>query len=85
MFKFFRGLFKRWTVYKLNDPVYSCEVYKSEGCSHIDGILCDMRTCNILINHHDKLADIEKIKNMISNELYADLKSLLIKHFKELG
>jgi len=33
--------------FRQNDPVYSCEVYKSEGCSHVDGFLCDMKSCTI--------------------------------------
>ena len=31
-----------------NDPVVHCEVYKKEGCAHVDGLLCDMPTCSIL-------------------------------------
>lgn len=83
--RFLRSLLKKWNECRLNDPIYNCEVYKSEGCSHVDGFLCDMKTCDIRVNHHDKLADIEKIREMISNELYNDLRQLLIKHFKELG
>tara|TARA_R110000787_G_scaffold62470_3_gene141262 strand:+ start:1337 stop:1516 length:180 start_codon:yes stop_codon:yes gene_type:complete len=33
---------------KENDPVRSCDVYKKIGCSHVDGYLCDMKTCDIL-------------------------------------
>lgn len=33
-----------------DDPMKHCEVYKSKGCSHIDGMLCDMRKCKILKN-----------------------------------
>lgn len=44
---FLRDLFKRWSEYKLNDPVRNCKVYKLFGCSHIDGMLCDMKTCDI--------------------------------------
>jgi len=32
----------------VSDPVYKCIVYTSIGCSHVDGYLCDMSTCNIL-------------------------------------
>lgn len=32
----------------LKDPVHDCKVYKQEGCSHIDGFLCDMKTCSLL-------------------------------------
>lgn len=29
------------------DPVKHCLVYRSVGCSHVDGMLCNMRTCSI--------------------------------------
>lgn len=32
-----------------NDPVHNCAVYKEIGCSHVDGMLCDMTDCQILI------------------------------------
>lgn len=41
-----------------NDPVYSCTVYKRQGCSHIDGMLCDMETCTILEEY--KLRELEQ-------------------------
>jgi hypothetical protein len=31
-----------------DDPVKHCEVYRKEGCSHVDGYLCHMETCDIL-------------------------------------
>ena len=31
-----------------NDPVLYCLVYKEIGCTHVDGYLCDMETCDIL-------------------------------------
>ena len=31
----------------LSDPVKYCQVYKEIGCAHVDGYLCDMRTCDI--------------------------------------
>ncbi len=33
------------------DPVYSCVVYKEIGCSHVDGMFCNMKTCDILKDH----------------------------------
>jgi hypothetical protein len=30
------------------DPVKHCAVYRSEGCVHVDGLLCDVRDCPIL-------------------------------------
>lgn len=34
-------------LHQCDDPVRHCEVYKSEGCAHVDGFLCDMATCEI--------------------------------------
>lgn len=39
-------IFSSWLNRK-NDPVRFCEVYKEEGCPHVDGALCDMRTCSL--------------------------------------
>lgn len=33
------------------DPVRHCDVYKTSGCAHVDGFLCDMPTCDILQAH----------------------------------
>jgi len=33
-----------------DDPVRQCIVYKSIGCIHVDGFLCDMNTCGMLSN-----------------------------------
>ena len=30
-----------------NDPVKHCQVYRTVGCTHVDGFHCDMKTCNI--------------------------------------
>jgi len=29
------------------DPVKHCEVYREISCTHVDGYLCDMETCDI--------------------------------------
>lgn len=52
-----RSFIKNWKHMRATDPVYKCAVYldKENGsCSHVDGYLCDMETCNIL---SDYLAD----------------------------
>ena len=41
--QFFKRLFDDPT-----DPVKHCDSYKDRGCSHVDGFLCDMSTCEIL-------------------------------------
>lgn len=33
------------------DPVYNCDVYRKEVCSHVDGMQCDMKTCKILSDY----------------------------------
>ncbi len=42
-------------------PVKHCLVYKSVGCAHVDGMLCDMSTCDIKV-----LAEITP--NLMSNK-----------------
>lgn len=37
------------------DPCKYCEVYKEIGCSHVDGYLCEPRTCDILYNYRMKI------------------------------
>lgn len=34
-----------------DDPIKHCEVYIDHGCSHVDGFLCDIKTCPILQEH----------------------------------
>ena len=36
---------------RTKDPVKYCLVYKEEGCSHVDGYLCNMHTCSIRKNY----------------------------------
>ena len=51
-------LIKKWKEFKRNDPVYNCVVYKTLKCSHVDGPLCDMKTCEILANFMIGIDDI---------------------------
>jgi hypothetical protein len=37
-----------------SDPVRHCDVYKTEGCTHVDGFLCNMETCDILQKYRDE-------------------------------
>ena len=36
-----------WYRWRNSDPVYHCPVYREEGCSHVDGMLCDFPNCQI--------------------------------------
>ena len=42
--------FKDMKEIHANDPVKHCNVYKQVGCAHVDGFLCDMRTCDITVD-----------------------------------
>ena len=33
------------------DPVFHCAVYKQEGCSHVDGFLCNYEDCDIRLKY----------------------------------
>jgi hypothetical protein len=39
-----------WNRLWANDPVWNCKVHRTVGCAHVDGPLCDMRTCNIRVS-----------------------------------
>jgi hypothetical protein len=49
IFKLKRLFFK----IKNADPYYKCPVFNKEGCSHVDGLLCNFTDCN-MINKHFK-------------------------------
>lgn len=36
-----------------NDPVKSCDFYKDKGCTHVDGLDCNMKTCGILSKYKE--------------------------------
>ena len=48
---FFRRLYFHWVN---SDPVKNCPVYREEGCSHVDGMLCDWPNCHI---YHEYMGD----------------------------
>ena len=44
-------LVKRRSLSEISpDPLLHCNVYKTVGCAHVDGPLCNMRTCDIVVN-----------------------------------
>jgi hypothetical protein len=40
------------------DPVKECLSYKERGCSHVDGMLCEMEDCGIL-KEYDKIKGLK--------------------------
>lgn len=43
------------------DPVKHCNLYKEEGCVHVDGTLCDFNTCTMRTDHDNKYAALVKL------------------------
>ena len=42
-------MFKHFKKYQ--DPLKKCYLYKEEGCSHVDGFLCNVDTCKERLEH----------------------------------
>lgn len=38
----------------MKDPVKHCTLYKEEGCSHVDGMLCDFETYSMRVGYDNK-------------------------------
>ena len=53
----------------IDDPVKGCPVYKNEGCSHVDGYLCDYPDCHIMKAYMMKPMSTEDKKNLIKELL----------------
>lgn len=43
--RFFKLL--NWVREKFPDPVRDCHLYNEQGCSHVDGLLCDFPECSM--------------------------------------
>lgn len=49
--------FKKYGFFgeRLNDPIYNCKLYKEKGCSHVNGYLCNMKTCEMLAQYKTEM------------------------------
>lgn len=36
--------------WRKQDPVRYCKVYRAVGCAHVDGMLCNMKTCDVVVH-----------------------------------
>ena len=55
-----KRLKKLWANYKRMreaDPVFHCEFYKKNGCTHVDGYLCDMPSCEIRADYLESITE----------------------------
>lgn len=73
MFKFFKSK---------TDPVYRCAVYKTVGCAHVDGPLCDLTTCTIEVKAVIRPNGIEHVTDTSSElkQKQEDLEKRLFDH-----
>lgn len=46
------------------DPLKHCEIYKEQGCSHVDGFLCNVDTC-------EERIEFVKLKGQNMKKLYS--------------
>jgi len=44
-----------------HDAMAQCAVYIKDGCSHVNGYLCNMNTCSILNKYKETKNEITKI------------------------
>lgn len=45
----------------MKDPIKHCSLHKDQGCSHIDGFLCDFETCSMRIDYENKYTALVKL------------------------
>ncbi len=50
------------------DPRKHCTLLRDEGCAHVDGYLCDTRTCNEK-RAYDRVILKGKLKLIVNNDL----------------
>ena len=55
--RFFR--FLEWLRSRFPDPVNDCSLYKEEGCSHVDGFLCNFPECSMNKEYEKKKKELE--------------------------
>jgi hypothetical protein len=41
------------------DPIKVCQLYKDDGCSHVDGVLCDTKTCSMRLDYNNLIEAFE--------------------------
>lgn len=47
----FKQFFQDWKYIYQNDPIKKCQLYLNEGCSHVDGYLCDFPECSMNLKY----------------------------------
>lgn len=63
-----KTFFKITEEYQKTDPLCCCEFHKQVGCTHVDGILCDVNTCNTRTDYQLQMLEQEKHKKPVSKK-----------------
>ncbi len=61
-----KTFFRITAEYQQTDPLHYCEFHKQVGCTHVDGFLCDVNTCNTRTDYQLQLLEQEKHKKPVS-------------------
>lgn len=72
-------IIRNWLSSTKPDPVKNCMVYKEVWCTHVDGILCNMMTCDITALKLSNMIDVDVIS---PNLLY---RTQRFTHLKEIS
>lgn len=48
---------------RTRDPVKHCNVYRTVGCAHVDGMLCNMQTCAITVQVEVKPQSVTEVNH----------------------
>lgn len=54
MIKYIKNIIKSHINHFNNDPI-NCELYRKNGCVHIDGPYCNYPSCEVLKQYKNKL------------------------------
>jgi len=65
IFKNISKWYKKFKECYENDPLKKCTYYKRHGCAHVDGYLCDVKTCNTL----QEFKEYESLAKLIDSDL----------------
>lgn len=52
----------------MNDPCRVCDLYKEEGCVHVDGYLCKVETCEMLSDYLKNKQFRKELREMMQEQ-----------------
>lgn len=64
----------------LTGPARSCKLYKEQGCSHVDGYLCDFPTC-LMLKKYEQSSILTILEQ---KDVGAEYEQVLLKNLDDL-